>query len=201
MKKVAVTGGIASGKSTVCRFLTEVGAYVVSADEIVHHLLSSDLSVCQKVVSLLGPSVLVQGQLDRKAIAKKVFSHKETRKSLESILHPLVFYELALRYNTVKDDPRYSLFVVEIPLLYETNNEGLFDCVVAVVADQKTCQERFVHAHKQTAEDFFYRSCAQIAPEEKAKKAHFVLYNNGSIEELQLAVIKLAKTLCQNQRN
>ncbi len=197
MKKVAITGGLSSGKSTVCKLLSELGAYVVSADEIVHHLLSSDPVTCKKIVSLLGPSILVQGQLDRKAIATKVFSHEETRKSLESILHPLVFDELALQYNTIKKNQKYSLFVAEIPLLYETNNEALFDCVIAVVTDQKLCQERFIHAHKQTAENFAYRMCAQMPSKDKEKKAHFVLHNNGSIEELQLAVIKLAKKLCQ----
>ena len=196
MRKVAITGGISSGKSTACRFLKEFGAYVVSTDEIVHYLLSSNVKIHEKICNLLGPDVLIDGQLDKQAIANKVFSQPETLKSLESILHPEVFHEIESQYQTVKNDPKYKLFIVEIPLLYETHSENLFDFVVVILSEEKLCKERFVRDKKHTQQSFLHRMLRQMSPQEKASKAHFLLLNNGHLEELRNEVIKLATKLC-----
>lgn len=195
MKKIAITGGLSSGKSTVCQFLKELGAYVVSADEIVHHLLSSDQNVYQKVVDLLGSDVLVNNQLNREAIAEKVFSQPKMLQSLESILHPLVFLEIELKYQSIKNDPRYNLFVVEVPLLYETNNEILFDSVVVVLAKEEECKKRFTKKEKQESAKFTQRMLRQMPSQEKAKKANFILLNNGNLANLKNEVVKLASKL------
>ncbi len=190
MKKVVVTGGVASGKSTVCQLFKELGAYVVSADEIVHDLLTSDVGVQKKIVDLLGPEVIIDGQLNRQAIAQKVFPHTETLTKLEHILHPLVLHEIERQYQITKQDSKYDLFVVEIPLLYETNTEYLFDFVIVVLAEEKLCKERF-YRHKKQDESFAQRMFRQISPEKKAAKANFLLLNNGCVEELKKEVIRL----------
>lgn len=192
MIKIAVTGGLSSGKSTVCRFLTELGAYSVSADEIVHSLLADNEEIRQKVVHLLGPSVLTKGKLDRQAIAGKVFSHSETLKSLESILHPTVFHEIESRYQAIKNNSNYNLFVAEVPLLYETKSEALFDSVIAVLTSKKELHK------KRLLEDavFMERLSHQMSPEDKATKADFVLFNNGSLEDLKNEVTKIAEKIC-----
>ncbi|MBS0628292.1 MAG: dephospho-CoA kinase [Verrucomicrobia bacterium] len=191
MKKIAVTGGLSSGKSTVCQFLIELGAYVISADEIVHNLLSSDSNIRQKVVDLLGSDVLVNNQLNREAIAEKVFSQSTKLKSLESILHPLVLREIELKYQAIKNDPKYTFFVAEIPLLYETETEALFDVVVVVLAKESLCKERFLKK-KQNNAKFSERMSRQMPQQEKAAKAHFVLLNNGTLAELKNEVVKFA---------
>lgn len=193
MKKVAITGGLSSGKSTVCRFLKDLGAYVVSADEIAHRLLSFDPRVKEKVVNLLGTDVLTHDQLNRQAIAKKVFSQPTQLESLENILHPLLFHEIESEYQAIKNAPNYNLFVAEIPLLYETKNEALFDAVVSVLAKEDLCQKRFNNLREK--EGFAARMLRQIPPEEKAKKADFVVLNNGHLEDLQEEVKKLAEQL------
>jgi len=195
LKKIAVTGGLSSGKSTVCQFLTELGAYVVSADEIVHNLLSSDPNVYQKVVDLLGSDVLVNNQLNREAIAEKVFSQPKMLHSLESILHPLVLLEIELKYQTVKNDPRYNLFVAEIPLLYETQKETLFDAVIVVLAEETLCKKRFLKKKRKDPAKFTQRILRQMPLQEKAAKAHFVLLNNGNLANLKNEVLKLASKL------
>ena len=88
LKRAAVTGGLSCGKSSVCRILSELGAYVVSADKIVHQLLSSDANLGQEIVHLLGPSVLVNQTLDRSRIAHIVFHDSELLKALEALVHP-----------------------------------------------------------------------------------------------------------------
>jgi dephospho-CoA kinase len=125
----------------VCQFLTELGAYVVSADEIVHHLLESDAEIKKKVVHALGEDILVQGQLNREAIAQKVFSTPIQLHFLEQLLHPKVQHEIQTKYEAVKNNPKYTFFVAEVPLLYETAMESLFDFVIVVIAKEDFLQK------------------------------------------------------------
>ena len=191
MRKLAITGGISSGKSTVCQFLAQNDSYVVSADEIVHKLLVSDLNIREQIVQLLGSDVLVNGQISREAVAKKVFSDPETLKSLELILHPAVFHDIESQYQTVKDNPKYKLFVAEVPLLYETNNGGLFDYVAVVLANRDLCQKRFTDAKKGSHKAFEERMQRQMNPTQKAAKADFILLNNDNLEDLRQQVTQL----------
>ncbi len=195
MKKVVVTGGLSSGKSTVCHIFEELGAYVVSADKIVHDLIANNTDVRQKIVDLLGPGVVINGQLNRQAIAQKVFPHPKTLKDLEHILHPLVLHEIELQYQISKKELKHDIFIVEIPLLYETKSEPLFDFVIVVLAEEKLCKKRFCQNKNQKEEDFAERMFRQIAPEKKAAKADFLLLNNGSVEDLKKEVTKLANKI------
>ncbi|MBI3236303.1 MAG: dephospho-CoA kinase, partial [Chlamydiales bacterium] len=179
LKKVAVTGGISSGKSTVCRFFHELGAYVVSADEIVHQLLSPTTTIGQQVISLLGSEIVRGSDLDRKAIADRVFSNPDLLKKLENLLHPAVLDEMKMRYNQVKEDPAYSLFVAEIPLLYESSSEHFYDLVIAVTAPDEICESRSPFS------DFEKRKKRQLLPSQKAAKADLIVENKGSLEELK----------------
>src|SRR5271157_2236178 len=101
VRKIAVTGGLSAGKTTVCQLFKELGAYVISADEIVHQLLSPGTPTAQQVVNLLGSDVLQSKQLDRSKIAAIVFSQKDHLNALEAILHPAVFNEIEQRYQHV----------------------------------------------------------------------------------------------------
>lgn len=189
LRKIAVTGGLASGKSTVCRFLKECGGYVVDADAIVHRLLSPESSIGQQVISLLGLTVVIGNQIDRKRVAKLVFSNREKLHALEAILHPAVKKEIETEYNQVKNNPSYSFFAAEIPLLYEAKMEKFFDTVIAVVSDPSLAKKRFSGA------DFEERMARQETTEAKAVKADFTLANNGDLAALKQAVFKLASQL------
>jgi len=193
--KVAVTGGIASGKTTVCKILKELGAHVESADEIVHQLLSSvkikagiisgpQDNLGNKIITLLGPDVIVNDQLDRSQIAKKVFENPKLLKSLEQILHPNVRKEIDNRYQQVISSKKTPLFVVEIPLLFESEMENDFDYTVAVVADEDVCKQRFVQHSKYDAHEFEKRYSRQLPMKEKTKRANFVIHNDGSLDDL-----------------
>ena len=194
MRKMAVTGGISSGKSTVCRFFAELGAYVVSADAIVHDLLASKAAIRTKITSLIGPNAIINNQVDRKVIAERAFSNPEVLKSLELILHPLVFYEIQKRYEAIKNDPKYNLFLVEIPLLYETQTDNLFDSVLVVSTHKDLCKTRFQKSNSE--KNFEQRFVLQLPLEEKEKRADFVLFNNGSLENLKKEVKNISYKLC-----
>lgn len=186
---------MSSGKSTVCRFLADLGAYVIDADEVVHRLLSPDTAVGRKVIDLLGLEILVEGQLDRAKIAKKVFSQPLLLHSLENILHPAAREEIAMRYQQVTREQKYPLFVAEISLLYEAGWEKDYDRVIAVVADPAFCRQRFLGKTKGALEDYEKRMQRQLLPEEKAARADDVIVNNGDRAQLRSAVEKLYPTL------
>ena len=142
LKKIAVTGGLASGKSTVCALLKKRGAYVVSADEIVHQLLSPHTPLGQQVIKLLGSDIVNNHQLDRKKIAQIVFSNPQKLEALEKLLHPQVLNEIDTAYEKIKHRSDYRCFAAEVPLLYEIGAEKRFDLVIGVVADPAECRAR-----------------------------------------------------------
>lgn len=180
--KVAVTGGIGAGKSSVCLMLKKLGAYVVNSDEIAHKLLVPSSSLGKKIVRLLGKEVVKKGRFDRAKIAK-VFDCKEKLLKLEKLIHPQVFKEIRERYKQAKEE-KVELFVVEIPLLFETKKEKFYNYTIAVIADENICASRSIHFNK--------RKEFQMSMEEKAKKADFVITNNSSKQNLRQQVRAVA---------
>src|SRR3990167_10662892 len=102
LKKVAVTGGVSSGKTTVCRILEDHGAFQVSSDEIIHQLLSLNTICIKQVTDLIGSEIFKDGKIDRKKVAELVFSSEEKLKALEKILHPLLFEEIEKLYQQIR---------------------------------------------------------------------------------------------------
>lgn len=195
LKKVAVTGGLSSGKSSVCKFLQEKGAYVVSADDIVHQLLDPHTAIGKQIVELLGTGVIEGGQFDRKKIADAVFANKKNLISLEQILHPAVLEEIESRFNQIKDQKKHTLFVAEIPLLYEIEKEHHFDITVVIASDLQSAQKRFHAKTGHQIEEFEKRIMRQLPLEQKCAKADYVIINNGSLAELQAQVNNLYQNL------
>jgi dephospho-CoA kinase len=186
LRKIAVTGGLASGKSTVCQIFKECGAYVVDADKIVRRLLSQEGPAAEQVVKLLGTKILTNNQIDRKKISNNVFANPSQLKALESILHPLVRQEINRLFTEVKNNPAYRFFVAEVPLLYEAGMEPEFDAVVAVIADEATARTR-----STDLEEFDRRSRFQLTSEVKEKKATYVIKNQGTLTALKAQVTAL----------
>ncbi len=197
LKKIAVTGGLSCGKTSVCRFFKALGAYVVSADEIVHQLLSPSTTLGQQVISLIGSDVVVNQQIDRSQIAKKVFNQPQLLQSLENLLHPQALKEIEKYYLEVSQKQLAPLFVVEIPLLFEIDADKFFDYTVAVIADQKACRQRFIETTGYDKEEYDRRMARQLSPEEKAYRADYTITNNGALADMQPAVAELFKKLTQ----
>ena len=197
LKKVAVTGGLASGKTTVCRILKDLGAYVVSADTIVHRLLTPDSEVGQQVIELLGNGIVVDGTIDRSRIARQVFNHPGKLKRLEEILHPLVLKTIKREYELAVED-KSALFVVEIPLLYEVGWEPYFDEVITTYASDELCWQRFRAKTGYSREEFDSRMRRQMSPSAKGKKSRLIIRNEGTQEELRDQVNKLYQELTTN---
>jgi len=198
LKKLAVTGGLSCGKSLVCRYLRELGAYVVDSDRIVHQLLTPDTDLGKKVIELLGSGVVVDNAFDRARVARKVFLNPKLLRSLENILHPPVYEEIERQYHELNNKrDAATLFVAEIPLLFETGGERYFDKTIAVVADRESCWDRYRKQTGYEREDFNRRMVRQLRQREKAEKADHIIYNNGSEAELRQEVNKLYRSLAK----
>ncbi|MBA3603727.1 MAG: dephospho-CoA kinase [Parachlamydiaceae bacterium] len=198
MRKIAVTGTLSSGKSTVCQLFKELGAYVVSADEIVHQLLVSGTKIGQQVIDIFGDEILTNGQIDRSKIAKKAFRDPVLLQALEKLIHPQVRNQIEREYQCCTI-ATYPLFVAEIPLLFETNWDVDYPVTIAVIAKPELCKQRHEKNKNISNEsDYQQRSKRQLGADEKACKATYVIYNNGSLEMLRANVANIFELLTPN---
>jgi dephospho-CoA kinase len=182
---VGLTGAIAAGKSEALAVLERLGAATVSSDAVVHELLSSE-RVRDRLVERWGNEVAPGGAIDRARVGSIVFEQPGELAWLESTLHPLVGERIrAWRAELPGDAP---LAVVEIPLLFETGLETLFDATIAVVAADGTRVER---AGARGTDALEGRAGRQLSQEEKAARATYVVRNDGTVDELEAALSEL----------
>lgn len=195
LKKIAITGSIASGKSTVSSYLKQKNAYIVDADEIGHQLLNIHSSIGQQIIDLLGRGVVTDGRLDRKKIALIVFNDRVKLKALEKIIHPQILQEIEAKYENLDKD-KFSYFVVDIPLLYEMKHEKFYDYVLLVDSKEELCKKRF---EKQgfLPKEYNLRMKNQISLEDKRLRADFIIPNNGSLEMLENEIEKVMHKINQ----
>ncbi len=184
LRKVAVTGGVSSGKSTVTGFFQKLGAYVVSADLIVHKLLSPNTTVSKQVIDLLGQEIVVDGKIDRKKVSDKVFKSPELLDELEALIHPLVAAEIAARYEEVAKTGQYPLFIAEVPLLFEAKQRSFYDGAICVVCPEEIAKKR----SGLSEEEFDRRAAQQLSQKQKAAKANYIIENTGDLKRLEVVV-------------
>jgi dephospho-CoA kinase len=179
---VGLTGGLGAGKSEALRTVGELGAATLSTDAVVHDLLGSD-DLRGIVVARLGDDVAPGGRLDRSLIAERVFGDEEARSWLEAELWPRVGQRVAEWKQEVDAlDPAPRAAVVEVPLLFESGMEAVFDATIAVVADEDVRVERAgARGHASVAE----RAGRQLSQEEKAQRADYEVRNDGTLDELR----------------
>jgi dephospho-CoA kinase len=181
---LGLTGGLGAGKSESLRLLGELGAATLSTDAVVHELLDTD-ELRDQIVARLGPGVVSDGALDRSALAARVFGDDEARAWLEGVLWPRVGERVAAWRAQVGDD---RVAVVEVPLLFESGMENVFDRTIAVVADEAVRERRAAaRGHASVAE----RAGRQLPQAEKAQRADFTVRNDGSLTELKESLSRL----------
>ena len=179
--KIAITGGIGSGKSTVCDLFAEKGYKVISADLLAKQLLH-DVEVRKEIISLLGEKSYFGETPNKKNIAEIVFSDKEKLDKLNSIIHPRTLNQIEEKMDEVlKSD---NMVFVESALVYEINREEYFDLIILVTASEEVRINRIVEREGSTREEVQNRISNQLDDEEKIKKADFVIKNDSSLEEL-----------------
>ena len=183
MLRIGITGGIGSGKSTVCGMFEKAGIPVFSADESAHQVSNSDAKARQLIIKLLGNAAYTShGELDRAYVAAIVFSHPDKLKSLNRIIHPRVLQAVEEFGQSVKEVP---FWIVEAALLYESGLDKKLDYVIGVAAAE---EERIRRVMKRdgVSTDVVRRRMEQQMPEETLRtKADFILMNDGDSDQLR----------------
>ena len=182
MLLVGLTGGIASGKSTVSAMLAERGAEIVDADLIARRVVLPGRPAWRKLREHFGPEVFFpDGSLDRQALAGVVFADKSKLALLNEITHPAIFEEVAVRLEACRD--REAVVVLDAALLLETGLAEGVDVVVVVHASSQAQLDRLA-AKGYSEQDARARIAEQLPPEERLARADLVIENTGSLEEL-----------------
>jgi len=187
MLKVALTGGIGSGKSTVAEFLDELGAYVIDSDQLARDVVERGTPGYEAVLATFGDGILTDGEIDRAKLAEIVFKDATARAALESIIHPFVRDSAE---KMVKSLPSDAVVINQIPLLVETDGAKRFDFVITVSADEDVRRRRLIERGMKDYE-VTKRLAAQVNDAAREAIAHSVNRNNGSIDELRQVVEEL----------
>ena len=187
MLRVALTGGIGSGKSLVGEILEELGALVIDSDQLAREVIERGSPGYEEVITAFGDAILSEGQIDRAKLAAVVFKEKDLRKKLESIIHPLV-REAAEKL--ARNLPSGAILVNQIPLLVESDGAKRFDYVITVSANEDIRRE-WLRLRGLKDYEITERMAAQVADLDREKIANYILRNDGSIDELTRAVEEL----------
>ncbi|WP_377323144.1 dephospho-CoA kinase [Pimelobacter simplex] len=187
--RVGLTGGIASGKSTVSSILSELGAVVIDADLIAREVVAKGTPGLAAVVEAFGSEMLTpDGELDRPKMGALVFADEAQRRVLESIVHPLVFERYA---ELEAAAPADGIVVHDIPLLVESGRAGEFDAVIVVDVPEEVQVERMVRDRGWTESDARARIAAQATREQRRAVATYLIENTGTREDLRQRVTEV----------
>jgi dephospho-CoA kinase len=191
--RVGLTGGVASGKSTVSAMFRELGAVVIDADQLAREVVARGTPGLRAVVAEFGEELLTpEGDLDRPAMARLVFHDDAARKRLEGIVHPLVYEKV---HELEERAPEGALVVHDVPLLAEAGRADSFDAVVVVDVPTEVQVERMVRDRGWTEEDARSRIKAQASREDRLAVATYVIENTGSLEDLRGRVQEVHEAL------
>lgn len=185
---VGLTGGIASGKSTVAEFLRAEGARVIDADQLAREVVLPGKPAWREIVAYFGPEVLLpDGQLDRRKLGKIVFEDAQAREALNRFTHPRILAEVRRQLAAARE----PVVVVEMPLLFEVGFEREVDEVWVVAAPPEVQEARLLARDGLTPAEARLRLAAQLPLEEKLRRATCVIENTGDLAATRAQVRRL----------
>ncbi|HHT65332.1 MAG TPA: dephospho-CoA kinase [Clostridiales bacterium] len=196
MKTIGLTGGIASGKTTVSKILQEFGVPVIDADMVYSRLTQNGKPVWQAVLHTFGKKYFrPDGELDRKALGSLVFQNSKAREKLNRITHPIVKDEMLRIRKYIEQEQNPPLIVMDVPLLFESGWHQWMDEVWVVAVPKKMQIARLMQRDGLTREEALLRIHSQLDMEEKRKMAHRVIDNSQSISETKDQIKKILSEL------
>lgn len=190
---VGLTGGIASGKSTVSNFIREKGFTIIDADLEARLAVEVDEPAYNEIIAYFGKEIIMDtGEINRAKLGEIIFNHEEKRLKLNSIVHPDV-----RRRMTEKREQAISngekLIVMDIPLLFESKLTGMVDKVLLVYVDEQTQLERLMNRNQFSKEEALARIGSQMPLKNKVKLSDAVIDNNGALEETEIQLNNILK--------
>lgn len=190
MKKIGITGGIGSGKSTVSEYLIKEGYDIIDCDKIARDIVTPEFGLLKKLALIIGPEILNQdGTLNREKTSEIVFASDEKRKLLNDIIHEAICDIILQRFQNASSDPIF----VDVALLFETGFADELDVIWMVKADESLRKKRVFERDETDIENIEARMNAQMDDGEKEKLADEIIDNSGSKEELFKHIEELLK--------
>jgi len=184
MLVVGLTGGVASGKTTVSQILREEGAYLINADEIARQLVEPHAPTWHELRKVFGNEFFDEnGSIQRRKLASRVFSDPEQRSLLNNILHPQIKSELKRRIHEIAEKDPDAVIIIDAPLLVETGNHREMDKVIVIASNETQQIQRLVRRSGLSEEEARRIFASQMPFEEKMKVADFIIPNEGPLEE------------------
>ena len=181
-KIIGITGGIASGKSTVTDFLKQQGYQVIDADQVVHELQEPGGRLYQALLPAFGPAILREdGRLDRAKLGAMIFGNPDLLAQSSQLQNEIIREELARRRDLLAETE--AVFFMDLPLLFELEYDNWFDQIWLVDVTEETQLSRLMNRNALNQEEAEKRIAAQLSLQEKRKRADVLIDNNGSLEE------------------
>lgn len=189
MKKIAITGSLGTGKSTILKILQNLGFSTFSCDEVVKNLYK-DPDIQKKIIEIFGKEILsIDGKLNKRKILEKILENNKLKEKLESLFHPLVKEKLL---EFIRERKEEKIIFAEVPLLFEAGWEDLFDEIWVITCSPLTQKERIL---KKGLEEKLGEKLLklQLSLKEKEKKAHKIIFSEKSFEELEKEIKEMLK--------
>lgn len=198
---VGVTGGLASGKSSLCEMLADLGAKVVDADRISREITRPGAPTLRRLIERFGDGILgPSGELDRGALSRVAFSSPENLKDLNRLTHPAILDAIRDELEGLDDLGYDGVVAIEAALIVEEpRSRAVFDLIVAVVCSEATREKRVSAIAPEGAGELMRRSRAQLSDKKKAESADYVVWNDGDLRELEGKAGELWKWLVENK--
>jgi dephospho-CoA kinase len=191
-----LTGGIASGKSTVARLFCDTGCHVIDLDGLSRMVVEPHKPAWREIVRWLGDDVLMgDGTLDRKRLGDLVFGNVRQRRRLERIIHPRVFEAYEENLINIREKDRQAIVITDVPLLMELDMQDRFDRVIVVYIPPREQIARLMQRDGLSRQGAVARLKSQMPIDEKAKAADYVIDNSGTLQETKRQVIAVYEAL------
>ncbi|OGN60306.1 MAG: dephospho-CoA kinase [Chlamydiae bacterium RIFCSPHIGHO2_12_FULL_27_8] len=191
MLKIAITGNIAAGKSSALKIFKENKGFTLNADKIGHKLLNEEV-IKTRVINLFSDQILTQGKINRKKLAKIVFSDEKKLDKLEKLLHPKIFNEIKKEYKKNFNKKNFNFFVVEVPLLFECKKQDFFDIIITIIAKDIVAKKR------ANLQDYILRKKRQLSQKELEELSDYVVLNNQDKNSFKEKILKIIKNILRS---
>lgn len=189
---IGLTGGIGSGKSTVSSLFKEKGIPIVDADQIAREVVEPEKKAWKEITQFFGEEILQENkEIDRKKLGSLIFNDKEKRKKLNDITHPIIISEIMERAKDLETNHKFV--IVDIPLLFESKREPLFDVIIVVYVNKELQLARLMNRDKINKKEALSKINAQMSLEEKKQKADIVIYNDKDIDKTEEQINQIIK--------
>lgn len=198
---VGLTGGYASGKSTVAGMFVKFGAILIDADRLARKVMEPGKPAWSEIVYHFGKGILLGNrEIDRKSLGEIVFKDKEEREKLNAIVHPRVLEEELKSIEKIREREPDAITILSVPLLIESGHYRHCDKIIVVTVDEETHIKRLMERDGFSREEAVRRINSQLPLSEKVKYADFVIDNSGSIEDTERQVREVFKFLKKQLR-